>query len=297
MFSNLSLYRLDGNPSEHIEDQLAKMRFKPCEATQNQSIGWFPPRGDEHDALCESVGEHRILAIRTEAKMLPASVVHRSAEQRAKQIEAASGKKLGRAAMKDLREEEYLRLLPRAFTKLSTALVWINPERKLVGVEATSPAKADEIATLLLASVDGITLTPFETQKSAASCMATWLLDFDPPGRFAIDRECELKAYDETQAVVRYSRHNIETEEVQRHIKNGKSPKKLALTWADRVSFVLTDTLQLKKIKLLESVMETDGEEEADPFDGNVALICGELSALIPDLVEALGGEAKDLLG
>src|SRR5690606_40399512 len=44
---------------------------------------------------------------------------------------------------------------------------------------------------------------------------------------------------------------------------------------------------------LLDVVMEgTDkpGKDE-DGFDGNVAILTGELSALIPDLLEALGGE------
>jgi recombination associated protein RdgC len=76
----------------------------------------------------------------------------------------------------------------------------------------------------------------------------------------------------------------------------GKMPTRLALTWADRVSFVLTEALQLKKLSFLETVFEgapsnpADGRD--DQFDADVALATGELRKLIPDLIEALGGEA-----
>jgi recombination associated protein RdgC len=122
---------------------------------------------------------------------------------------------------------------------------------------------------------------------------AAWLLSFEPPSRFDIDRECELKAIDETQAIVRYARHNLVIDEVKRHVQNGKMPTKLALTWADRLSFILTDTLQIKKIKLLEAVMEGNEsqDEGEDHFDADVAIMTGELARFIPDLIEALGGE------
>ena len=46
-------------------------------------------------------------------------------------------------------------------------------------------------------------------------------------------------------------------------------------------------------VVLLDVVMEgvdKPGKDE-DPFDANVAILTGELSVLIPDLIEALGGE------
>ena len=72
-------------------------------------------------------------------------------------------------------------------------------------------------------------------------------------------------------------------------------PTQLALTWDGRVSFVLTENFALKKIKLLDVVLE--GQEKAgkgdNNFDADVAISTGELGKLIPDLVEALGGPLK----
>ncbi len=296
MFKNIILYRIadewKGELAD-VEKGLQSMQFQPCGATQDQSMGWAPPRGDAHGALVESVAGQWMLRLQIETKILPSSVVKQTAQERAERIEAGSGRKLSSKAIRDLREQTMMELLPRAFAKRGSVPVWIDPTSRLVAIEASSPAKADEVALLLISSIDGFGMSPVQANKSVATSMATWLMSFDPPSRFDLDRECELKAIDETQALVRYTRHNIEIEEIKRHVQNGKMPTKLALTWASRVSFLLTDTLQIKKIKLLEAVIESNEsqDEGEDHFDADVAIMCGELSNLIPDLLEALGGE------
>ena len=111
-----------------------------------------------------------------------------------------------------------------------------------------------------------------------------------------MDRECELKSADEAKAVVRYARHPLDIDEVRAHIEAGKLPTKLALTWDDRVSFVLTEGLQLKKVAFLDTVFEGQTQDDGG-FDADVAIATGELSQLIPDLIAALGGEGRTSLG
>ena len=66
------------------------------------------------------------------------------------------------------------------------------------------------------------------------------------------------------------------------------------MTWASRVSFVLTEALTLKKIKLLDVVLEGAPQSEGDDhFDADMALVTGELRQLIPELIVALGGELQ----
>ena len=68
------------------------------------------------------------------------------------------------------------------------------------------------------------------------------------------------------------------------------------MTWDDRVSFLLTEGLQIKKIALLDAVMDGQSQDDGG-FDADVAIATGELSRLIPDLIEALGGEGRTGLG
>jgi recombination associated protein RdgC len=74
----------------------------------------------------------------------------------------------------------------------------------------------------------------------------------------------------------------------------GKLPTQLALSWDGRVAFVLTETLQLKKVQYLDGVMDESGtDKNEDRFDADVALSTGLLGPLIDSLIEALGGEME----
>src|SRR4030095_2031010 len=118
----------------------------------------------------------------------------------------------------------------------------------------------------------GIVLHLMQTQSSPSTAMAQWLKNKESPAGFTIDRECELKQPDSEKASVKYTRHNLDIDEVGAHIDQGKVPTRMAMTWNDRVSFVLTESLALKRIKLLDVVLE--GIEKADQgFDTDAAIV------------------------
>jgi recombination associated protein RdgC len=91
--------------------------------------------------------------------------------------------------------------------------------------------------------------------------------------------------------VVKYARHHLDIAEIRQHVEAGKMPTRLAMAYEGRVSFTLTDTLQLKKIKFLEGVFSSEVPEE-DRFDTDTAIATGEMGKVIAELVEALGGDA-----
>jgi recombination associated protein RdgC len=269
------------------------MRFRDCGATQEKSVGWSEPRGEKHAMLVESIGGQLLLRLTMEAKVLPSSVVKRRTDERVEKIEETTGRKLSRMEKKDLREETLFDLLPKAFTRISHTTVWIDPTARLLVMDVAGQTKADEVVAVLLRSLDGLVMTQVQTNESPGSQMAAWLMSYEAPGRLDVDRECELKATDESEGVVRYSKHTLNNEEVRKHIQSGKMVTKLALTWNGRVSFVMNDTLQIKKLKFLEGVLDgpdSAGKDE-DRFDSDVLIVTGELSKLLPDLIEALGGE------
>ena len=134
---------------------------------------------------------------------------------------------------------------------------------------------------------------PLQTTMAPGAAMAHWLASRDSPVNFTLDRDCELKMPDDQKSTVRYSRHMLEIDEVAEHIAAGKIPTQLSMTWNDRVSFVLSDMGHIGKIKMLDVVLDTKDKagEDDDGFDADAAIVTGELSALIPHLIEALGGE------
>lgn len=295
MLKNLVIYRIAGLHTADlalIEQTLSQTApFQPCGLTQERSWGWVPPRGEANGPLIESVGGQWMLCFKTEAKMLPASVIARKVQEKATAIAQATGRKPGKRECRDLKEEVKLDLLPQAFTKQSSTMVWIDPLAQLLVVDTGSQSRADEVTTALIKSLEGLALWLLETQTTPATAMADWLRTQEPPCNFNIDRECELKSSGEDKAVVKYGRHPLDIDEIRAHIEAGKVPTKLAMTWRDRVSFVLTDTHQLKKIDVLDVVTN---DKSDTGFDADAAIITGELESLIPCLIAALGGERAE---
>jgi recombination associated protein RdgC len=275
---------------EQMEQALDAERFVPCGASQEKSVGWVEPRGEAHGPLVELVDGQRILKLKIETRSVPSTVVTRKAKERSAHIEATEGRRPGKKEMRDIKEDVKLSLMPMAFSKESSVWVWMNPKANWLVLDAGSQAKADEVVTMLVKSFSGLSLTLINTEMSPQSAMAQWLISQEPPARFSVDRECELKAADESKAVVRYVRHPLDTDEVKQHVEGGKLPSRLAMTWAGRVSFTLTEGMQLKKLAFLDVVFEGAGNED-EGFDADVAIATAELRKLLPDLLEALGGE------
>ena len=299
MLKNLMVYRLMtpwAMSQAKLEDALQSAHFVECGASQEKSVGWVEPRGEAHGACVEVVAGQWILKWMMEVKSVPGSVVKRKVQEQVARIEEDTGRKPGKKEIRSLSDDVRQSLLPMAFTKQSSVTVWIDLQAQRLVVDAASAAKADEVLTSLINAVDGLALALVDTQTAPATAMAHWLGTQEAPQGFSVDRECELRAADESKAVVRYTRHALDTEEVSQHIANGKVPTRLALTWNDRVSFVLTDALQLKKVAFLDVVADESpasaADREQDHFDADVAIATGELRRLLPALLNALGGES-----
>jgi recombination associated protein RdgC len=298
VFKNLMVYRLTAPwtvSQSQLESALQEAHFVECGASQEKSVGWLEPRGEAHGACVEVVAGQWILKWMMEVKSVPGSVVKRKVQEQVAQIEAGTGRKPGKKEIRTLSDDARLALLPMAFTKQSSVTLWLDPKAQLLMLDAGSQSKADEVLTSLVKAVNGLGLSLISTQTAPATAMADWLASREAPPGFSVDRECELKASDESKAVVRYTRHALDTDEVCHHIATGKVPTRLALTWNDRVSFVLTEALQLKKVAFLDVVADealgSAGDRAEDHFDADVAIATGELQRLLPDLLAALGGE------
>ena len=298
MFKNALVYRIEhwAPPTlTEMEERLSGARFIECGASQPESAGWVAPRGDKHAALAESVGGQVVFKLCTETKAVPGDVVKTQVEAQLDAIEKETGRRPKGKRVREVKEAVVHTLLPRAFPKRADTLVWLDPAAQLVWVGAGSTKKADAVVTRLIELLGGgLKLSLLQTALSPATAMAMWLAEKEAPAGFSIDRECELKQPDSEKASVRYARHTLDIDEVGEHIKQGKLPTQLAMTWAGRVSFVLTEALTLKKIQLLDVVLEgaqsgKDGKDD-NGFDADVAISTGELRLLMPELIAALGG-------
>jgi len=296
-FKNLKIYRLQPhalNDAEALAQALSNYQFKPCGSLEMQSLGWVAPRADS--GLVYALDGQYLLKLRTEKKLLPASVINATARERALQIEEQQGFKPGRRQMKEIKEQVTDDLLPKAFNVARDTSVWIDTRNHWLIIDATAPARCDEVLGLLAKAIDPFPVFHLYVEQSPAAAMTNWLIDDEPPANFSIDQDSELSSTSENRAKVRYVRQSIEIEDVRKHVQAGKQATRLALTWADRVSFVLTDGLDVRRVAPLDVLRENQdntAQNDADQFDSDFTLMAGELSRLLACLVEALGGEKQ----
>lgn len=296
-FRNLRLYRLGKSlPADLIalEAQLAKRPLARCGSFEMASRGWVPPRPG--GPFVHAVGKQWLMALGVEQKLLPAAVIRQTAQERAAQIEADQNRKVGRKEMRDLVDRVTEELMPKAFSQRRTTWAWIDPANGWLVVDAGSDARADEFIEVLLGSIDGIAPRPLQTQVSGMSAMTDWLSGGEAPVGFTFDSDLELRSGSEAQAAIRYVHHDIGGQEVTAHIAAGKIVTKLGLTWNDRISFVLTDKLHIKRLAFLD-ILKEQAEQQAElaeeQFDVDFTLMTGELVHLFADLLVSLGGEIK----
>lgn len=294
MFKNLTVMVFDAQPAlllADVDDAAQKNEFVECCPTQEFSSGWVPPR-EENGAMVESIDGHWIMKFAIEKRVISAASLKKRVKELADKIEQETGRKPGRKETKALKEDARMDLLPTAQVRQSQTLVWIDKRTRRIAIDTTVAGRIDAITSALVQMLHGLVLARLDTATSPQEAMSEWLKD-EPPADFTIDRDCELRATDESKAVIRYKNHPLDLDEVQQHIEEGKLPATLALTHDDRVSFVLNDRLQIKRIRFLDVVFEKQKEEGDDAFDADVAIATGELRPMLDSLIDALGGTAQ----
>lgn len=292
-FRNLQIYRLPAPwpcKPEQLEAAMQLHTFAPCSSNELLRQGWTPPRDAGHVHV---VNGQFLLTLATEKKLLPAKVVNQVAKARAAELEESQGFPPGKKAMKELRERVADELLPRAFVTRDHTNVWIDPVNGSLVVDAVSPSKADDVIKLLLKAVDRMPLESLRVNRSPVAVMTGWLESDEAPAGFTIDQDATMRAAGESKAEIGYKRHTLEADDMRRHIAAGKQCTRLAMTWNDRISFVLTESLAIKSVKPLDVLKEGVAGTTDERFDSDFALMAGELAKLLADLVEALGGEVK----
>lgn len=278
-----------------LETALQPLAFTEAMSVETQRMGWTPPR-EGHTEPVYALADAWLIALRQEKKLLPTRVVQQFVRERAVEIEAEEGFKLSRKRLRALKDEVRDQLLPRAFSIATDTRAWIDAPRGLLVIDAAQASRADEVVGLLARSLGSLPVRPLQTRLSPVAAMTDWLASDEAPAGFSLDQEATLKASD-SPATLRYAHLSMEAEEIARHTRAGKRCTRLAMTWRDRVSFVLTDTLAIKRVKPLDVLREAEGggadETDAEArFAADFALMTAEVSALLEDLFDALGGPA-----
>jgi recombination associated protein RdgC len=295
LFKNLVFHRLPADwalGAADLEMHLAGRTLQPCGPFEMNSRGWVPVTSGGR--LLHIVNQQYLLALGDNQRLLPGSIIRQVAAERAETLAEEQGFPVGRKQMRDLRARVADELRPRALTRRRVTRAWIDPGAGWFAVDAPGIARAESVVEILGDTLGSFVPSAITTERSPHAAMTSWLMRGEAPARFSIDDDLELRAADKSKTIIRYTRHPLDGKEIQAHLGSGKYPARLGLTWNDRVSFVLTDKLQVKRLEFLEMNTDaTDGDtvDPAEQFDIDFAVMAGELASLLKDLTQALGAD------
>lgn len=295
-FKNLRVYKIPAHwalsPAD-IESALQTCAHVPLMPSQAVGHGWAPIFDDK---LLHVVGQQMLVSLTTDKKLLPSSVIKPAIAEQVKKFTHEVGRKPGKKAKQEIVEDVIAGLLPKAFTATTKTLAWIDPVNGWLVVNTASSAHADTLVRTLVKSFERLPLETLHLSQDPMVVMTHWLAHDAAPAGFTVDRDVELRSPDASKSTVRYSRHNLDRDDLRQHITSGKYCTRLSLTWADRISFVMHDKFVIKGVVVLDLLKEdrADGfADEREEFDADFTLMAGELNGMLTALLAAFGGVRK----
>ncbi|WP_114416208.1 recombination-associated protein RdgC [Marinospirillum perlucidum] len=278
--------------TEKLQEALASRPFRHCSSQEEVSVGWVSPSGTE--SLVHSQGDHWLLKLKIEEKILPATVIREHLQEKTEAIEAQEGRKPGRKERQNLSEEIRFELLPRAFTRSRYLWVWLDGQNHRVLLDNTTDKLCEQALNLLREGLGSLPVVPLGTQKPATQVMTSWLQEEAEPSLELLDA-CELRDPEDDKAVVRIKGQPLTGDEITQHLTVGKRVTQLRLNWQDQLTFTLTDSLFLKNLKYADELLQEaeDVNPDQDPLialDAEFILMSNTLSSLVDQLVSLHAG-------
>ncbi|OAI07383.1 recombination-associated protein RdgC [Methylomonas methanica] len=299
-FKNLAVYRFTEPftlDAAFLEQKLQQQPFRSCGSHDEFSFGWTAPLGRASDALVHANNGFMMLCGKKEEKVVPASVINEMLQERINEIEEREARKLPAKERSRIKDELIFELLPRAFSFSRKTYAYIDSQGGWLVVDAASAKKAEDMLSQLRKCLGSLPIVPLTATAKPASVMTQWLIDNTSPKDILIEDECELRSPEEEGSIIRCKRHDLALPEIKNHLDSGKQVIKLAMSWAERISFVLDESLAVKRLKFLDLIQEQAADieafDEVEQFDADFSIMTAELALFLPRLLELFTAEGN----
>lgn len=301
LVKNVFWYFIDAQSSSELSSfslnaAAAEKPFRACAKAAMQSMGFVNPVTQQADGhYIHAASGAFLLAVKEERKVLPAKAVNQQLALKMAAISEKEGRQLGSKERAELKDELIFSMLGQAFTVSDITYVIIDKQSNNLLIAANSNAAADAIAALLKASLTDFKFSVAQTEHEPQTVMTNWLLEQDALD-FELHEQCELKADDETKAVVRLLRHDLNSAEIESHLRLGKKVVKLGLKYREQVQFLLDENMVLRRIKWLEELLEqqADTDDAQAAFDADFVLVVETMRHLLAVILESFGGKKEN---
>ncbi len=136
--------------------------------------GWVSPMGSHSDALTHTANGQIVICARKEEKILPSPVIKQALEAKILKLEADQGRKL-KTEKDSLKDEVLHSLLPRAFSRFSQTMMWIDTVNGLIMVDCASAKKAEDTLALLRKTLGSLPVVPLALENPIELTLTEWV--------------------------------------------------------------------------------------------------------------------------
>lgn len=295
-FRNLTLFRFPEGIDrrfQKLDEQLAEHELRPCGPLELQTRGWVSPYGRGEAMLAVEQGACALLALGGEDKILPTAVINQHIAEKVEELEKQRGRPVGVRERRKLKDDALTELLPRALARPSRLAGYVDVANGWVVVDTSSRKGAEGFVSALRNALGSFPATSLEPEESPRALMTEWMIEGKLPNGFALGDECELKDPADNGAIVRCRRQDLAADEMREHLSSGKQVTQLALTFEERMRFVLDETLTVRKFKLLDIAVEQLDQGDRDSakaeLDARFVLMSGEVARLLAAIETTFG--------
>ncbi len=303
-FKNILFYRFSKPfelSSDALQAQLAQAPFKPCEAADIYQLGWSSPIQKHADQLVHVCQHYWMICLQKQERILPSSVVNEQLQEKVNEIEEEQHRKVTRKEKAELKEDITQQLLPKSFTRTTRHYAYLCPSKGYLVINTASSKLADEFTSYLRKTIGSLPIRFPAVKQAPSSVMTHWVTkDASLPAAFTLGYECELTSNGEDKGSIKYKGLELDQKQIEQQIQSGMEVTKLAVDWRESLSFILANDLTIKRLKfgdlLQEQLDDMNAEDAAAQFDAGFSIMCMELDKLIPEVLEAFGGEDTSAL-
>jgi recombination associated protein RdgC len=303
-FKNILFYRFTKPfelDSDTLAEKLAESPFTPCGANDIYQLGWSSPLKKHSDQLVHVSQQYWMICLQKQERILPSSVVNEQVQEKVNEIEEQQHRKVTRKEKNELKEEITLQLLPRSFTKTSRHFAYLCPSKGYMVINTASAKVADELTSYLRKTIGSLPIRFPAVNQAPSSVMTHWVTkDESMPDTLTLGFECELTSNGEDKGSIKYKGLELDQEQIDQQIKSGMEVTKLAVEWRESLTFLLGSDLSIKRIKfgdmLQDQLDDSNAEDAASQFDAGFTIMTSEFDRLIPEILEAFGGEDTSAL-
>lgn len=255
LIGNAIVYKCQLPGVADLEEVLAEVPYRDLHPTEAQRTCFVPnpETGELVTPLYATAGAYSF-TVRHDEKILPKSVVRRKALDRAAEIEASEGRKVGRKEREALEEDITMALLPSALAKTTITHYFYSAGTGLLVAPVSSAKSAEPVLRLLvqmLGSMKTETLHIDDLAHGVTARVASALKGDGPDGHaigeFILGGRCALKRKQE-RVTYNVEQLDSESEEIVTLIESGYEVTLVELEYADNSFFRLTDKFELKGI-------------------------------------------------